>query len=174
MASRIYSPSYFVYEGDGGLNPPARPTLDQVGGAAFTNDTMNPPDPDQQPMAEDYNQINYIAYCASLMIPALVIGVTLTGTTMTLNRVIAINRNISLLTSANPDISFSRTSVGHYAFGVPVAKLPQMSFPPMAFANKAGAAAASAAWLSSGSYVVYTSDNTGLIDCSFVLCVSGY
>lgn len=171
--SRTISPSYFVLEGDGGVNPPARPTLDQVGGAAFTNDTAYPPIPDQQPTAEDYNQVSLCTWAASLMIPVLRVGVT-SGAPPSLNSVRAVHRNFSTLLAANPDVSVSRTAQGHYQVTVSTTKLPQKDSDPRAYANKAGACAASAVWTSSGVYDVYVSDATGLIDASFTLEISGY
>lgn len=171
--SRTVSPEYFVIEGDGGVNAPARPTVDQVGGAAFVNDTANPPIPDQQPVAEDFNQITLCAWSAAKMMPAIRVGVT-SGAPPALNAVVAASRNISTLLVANQDVSVTRTAQGHYQVVVSTTKLPQKDSPPKAFANKAGACAASASWSSAGHYEVYVSDATGLIDADFTLEVSGY
>ena len=172
--ARAVSPSYFVFEGDGGLNNPARPTLAQVGGAAFVDSTQHPPIPDEQPCAPDYNQINFIAYVAALLLPAATIGVTVTGTTPALNSVIALNRSISTVTVTNPDVSVARQALGQYRVSITSTKLPQITWAPRAHANKAGSAAASASRVSAGVYDVYLSNNTGAIDCSFSLEVSGY
>lgn len=170
---RTVSPDYFVLEGDGGSNTPARPTIDQVGGAAFVNDTYNPPIPDQQPTAEDFNQITLCAWAAVKMMPVIRVGVT-AGAPPALNAIVAANRNISTVLVTNPDISVTRTSQGRYEVVLPTTKLPQKDSPPKAYANKAGAAAASAVWTSAGHYDVYVSDATGVIDADFVLEVSGY
>jgi hypothetical protein len=173
--SRTVSPTYFVFEGDGGSNPPARPTIDQVGGANFT-DCTEPgyaPIPDIQPMSADYNQLSLIAWAASRMMPVLKIGVT-SGIPPTINAVVAVSRNVSLLLSANPDVQVTRASQGHWQIVVSTTKLPQSDSPPKAFANNAGACAVSAVWSSAGHYDVYTSDATGLIDAGFTLELSGY
>jgi hypothetical protein len=171
--TRTASPDYFVLEGDLGSNVPAVPTLDQMSGADFTDDLENPPIPDQQPTAADWNQVAFTAWAAAKMAPRLSIGCT-GGSSPALNSVVAMNRNISTNTPTNPDIALSHIATGHYTVAIPTAKLPAMTMPPRAWANKAGACAASASWVSAGLIAVYTSDSTGLIDAAWTLEVSGY
>jgi hypothetical protein len=179
--ARVTSPAYFVFEGDLGSNLPARPTLDQMGGAAFVNCVApdQAPIPDEEPLAEDFNQISLVAWAASKMMPALIVGCD-GASSPVLTSVVAVNRNISTNAPTNPDISVTHSATGHYVVQVyanatsPSAKLPPMTWGPMANANKSGKAAASAAWNSAGKYDVYTHDNTGAIDAAFTLSISGY
>jgi hypothetical protein len=173
--TRTASPAYFVVEGDGGINAPAIPTLDQMSGAAFTDDTAYPPIPDQQPTAADWNQVSFTAWADTKLTPKLTVGIT-GGVSPTINSVIAANRNISTTTgtSSNGDVAVSHVGTGHYTITVTYTKLPPQTCPPKAHANVAGAAAASAFRTGAGVVDVYVSNNSGLIEGSFTLDMSGY
>lgn len=175
--SRIVSPAYFVIEGDGGSNTPKRPTLDQLSGANFSNCVApyQAPIPDEEPLAEDWNQLAFTVWALSQMMPVLIVGIT-GGASPALNKVIAPNRNIDQTVPTNANVSVAHQGTGHYRVTIGSAStlLPQISWPPQAFANKTGSCAASAAWVSAGVYDIYLSDNTGAIEANCSLAISGY
>ena len=172
------APDYFTLEGDpGNAVPPTIVALDDgTGGAGdgalcafLSNDQEFMPNPGQEPDARDLNQTAYLAWAAGVMIPKISIAIHISGTTPSVQSLIAPNRTI---VSAN--ITPTRTALGVYTIAVPQTKLPQKTMPPKAYANKGGRAAASAVWTSSALYTVYLTDDAGAIDCDFTLDVFGY
>ena len=115
------------------------------------------------------NQAAYLAWAASVMFPKLSVAIHVSGTTPSVNSLIAPNRNI-----VSGDITVTRNAQGVYYVTVPTAKLPQKTIPGKAVANYAGICSASVTWASNGVYHVYLGTGATAIDCDFVLDVFGY
>jgi hypothetical protein len=170
---------FFTLEGDSvtATAPYIIALDDGTGGGAGTtalcaflvNDQGEMPDPGEHPDARDLNQTAYLAWAAGVMMPKLSIAVDVTGTTPSVESIIAPNRNI-----VAGDITVTRTGAGTYTVAVPVAKLPQKTMPPKAYCNYAGFGNASAAWTSSGLYTVYVNDNSAALDADFSIDVWGF
>jgi hypothetical protein len=172
------APSYFSLEGDPSNSvAPYIVALDDGSGGAgdnaltayLVNDQENMPEPGQMPDARDLNQAAYLAWAASIMFPKLSVAIHVSGTTPSVQSLIAPNRKI-----VSGDIGLSRNAQGVYYVTVPTAKLPQRTMPPKAYANDAAICSASAVWASNGVYHVFLGTGATAIDCDFVLDVWGY
>ena len=172
------APSYFTLEGDAdnAIAPYIIALDDGSGGAGddplvayLINDQENMPEPGEQPDARDLNQTAFLAWAAGIMMPKLTVAIHVSGTTPSVQSLIAPNRNI-----VSADITVTRTGAGVYTVAVPTAKLPQRTNPPKAYCNAAAAGFASAAWTSNGLYTVYLNNAAGTLDADFSIDVFGY
>jgi hypothetical protein len=74
------APLYFVFDGDpdNGVVPRI-PSVDDLGGAEFKNDLIEPPDPGEFPMAEDENQQELVLAALARVATMLNVSVAFVG-----------------------------------------------------------------------------------------------
>jgi len=121
------TPTFCTFDGDP-LNAvyPARPTVDEMGGAAFVDDDLYPPVPEQNVTAADVNEMQNLLTRACRMIPTASFWVRKNGATMTLLGFKSCN---DLL--LNTDISVSTDGGNNMIIQWPRHKLPAGVVPPM-------------------------------------------
>lgn len=71
MAAKTYP----VYDGDGGTAVPARPSLDDLGGADLEDDQEYPPDPETDPTAAAWNQRARVHSAHAKVVPVMLLSV---------------------------------------------------------------------------------------------------
>lgn len=127
------SPTYPVFEGDGGAHTPLRPTASlHLGGLEFQDHPTHPPTDRRRMSSTDFMQSTMtIERCASV-VPVLQVDCTGHATTPTINSVASAN---TTLTSSN--VTISRTGTGAYDIQWPSSKLPPATIRPRAFVSTA-------------------------------------
>lgn len=134
------SPVYPVYEGDGGVNAPKRPTADvDLGGLGFVDSVKYPPKDRERLSATDYMQVTMSLERIARMTPVLVadfdIEVGLTGNP---DYVVCVNDTVT-----TASVTLSETSSGHYRVTIPAGKIPTANCKPKVDVINSGGAVAS-------------------------------
>lgn len=121
------SPVYPVYEGDGGLNAPKRPTASvDLGGLDFVDSVKYPPKDRERLSATDYMQTTMSLERIARMVPVLIVDVLVDDVPdLTVVNVVSTN---DALTTAN--VTPSRLSLGKYRITIPSGKLPTANSRP--------------------------------------------
>lgn len=123
------SPVYPVFEGDGGVNAPKRPTADvDLGGLSFIDSVKYPPKDRERLSATDYMQATMSLERVARMIPVLIVDATLVTSPSAMPLyVLSVN---DALTTAN--VTISETGTGAYRVTIPSGKLPTAAASPEA------------------------------------------
>lgn len=97
------TPTYCTFDGDiaNGVFP-YTPSVSDMGGAAFVNDDVYPPKPEENVTAEDVNSMQKLIERACRMIPKASFHVSLSGSAVTL---VGFRSCSDLLTAANVTVS---------------------------------------------------------------------
>lgn len=82
-------PLFNVFDGDGGSNVPRRPSLDDLGGAAYEDDQQYPPDPLTMPSAAMENQNEMVLYGLAKMGATALVYVKFTGGTPAIDTLVS-------------------------------------------------------------------------------------
>lgn len=121
------SPVYPVFEGDGGVNAPKRPTADvDLGGLSFVDSVKYPPKDRERLSATDYMQATMSLERVARMIPVLIVEGGLETGGPGIDAVVSVN---DALTTGN--ISVTENSSGVYTVSIPSGKLPTSSGRPV-------------------------------------------
>jgi len=130
------TPTYSVFDGDGGANTPKRPVAaTDLGGLNKKNVLGYEPDPDEQVTAEDVMQWERCIEAMGRMIPMLNADLYLqSGASVTINVT-------SVKTSLNTtNVVVTDVGPGHYRVTVPVNSLPATNGRPVTFLASASSA----------------------------------
>jgi hypothetical protein len=121
---------YFSFEGneDGGIAP-HRPSVDDLGGESFENDTAYPPD-DDAPCAEQQNEIDRVLAAVAGISPVLAFTLDFNSGDPYIARFYCANRTVSMSSLTLTDNGSGDTSVVY-----PEGKLPPAVLDPAAFNN---------------------------------------
>jgi hypothetical protein len=154
------TPTYSVFDGDGGVNPPKRPVAaTDLGGLNKKNVLGYEPDPDERVTAEDVMQWERCIEAMGRMLPMLHVDLYLAAATAQVINVVSVK---SSLTTAN--VTAVEIGTGHYRVTVPAYSLPSSNAKPMAYLTggiSATIAHASAATTSSVQWEIYTQNASG-------------
>jgi hypothetical protein len=130
------TPTYAVFDGDGGANVPKRPVAStDLGGLYKVNDIKYAPNPDTQVTAEDVKQWEMCIERMARMLPVLKFDITLT-TSMTG----AHPAHVSCVNNAigTSDVNVSETGYGTYRASWSPSTLPASNGAPMVTVIKTG------------------------------------
>lgn len=115
------SPVYPVFEGDGGVNAPKRPTASvDLGGLSFTDSVKYPPKDRERLSATDYMQVTMSLERIARMSPVLIVDILVDDVPDL--AVVGVTSVNDVLTTAN--VVPSRLSLGKYRITIPSGKLP--------------------------------------------------
>lgn len=156
------SPSYPVYEGDGGHNAPRRPTAWVDLGGLDRTDATNPPPVDRQELAStDVMQATMSLERIARMAPNLVAELTLvTGAPHAAASVACVNDMI-----IPADVVVTNTATGKYRINYPPSRLPVSNCSPYANIIDSGGLIGSVDTLNQTptSVEIWTYDTTGTL-----------
>ena len=114
------SPDYYVLDGDPGASiEPRRPTLADVGGAAFVDDQAYPPDPTTMPSAAMENQNEKLIQGFGKVVPIAILSIKFAAGTPGIDRMTALG---SLLEAAH--FTIAKLGVGYTRISWAANKLP--------------------------------------------------
>lgn len=114
------SPIYPVFEGDGGLNTPKRPTADvDLGGLDFVDSVKYPPKDRERLSCTDYMQVTMSLERVARMTPVLIVEGSVEGGSASVTSIVSTNDS---LTTAN--VTIAEGSTGVYTITIPAARLP--------------------------------------------------
>jgi hypothetical protein len=114
------SPLYSVFEGDGGVNAPKRPTaLVDLGGLSFTDNIKFPPKDREHLSSSDFMQATRCEEAIARMIPVMRVELSLATGAVSVTSVVAVN---SALTTTN--VTVTETGSGLYTVQWPASMLP--------------------------------------------------
>lgn len=116
------SPTWPVFDGDGGTNTPKRPTTDDMGGLLFENSIAYPPTDGRRPRAENWKEVEWAIEAIAHMMPIAKVDVTWSGTAVTAVTVISASNEAALQSA----ITTSTISAGGGGFIItwPAGTLP--------------------------------------------------
>lgn len=149
-------------------SPPRRPSLDDVGGGAYQNDTKHPPDPGD-PNAHDVNQIAKQVVALAALGAAAAIHVTFSGGTPSIVSVQCVRADITGDSFSILDNAAGDTSITHTGGLLPVATWPAFAHQVDDTEIDRGPRVSS---ITNGWRIKSKLGATGT-DCNFVLFVSG-
>lgn len=113
------SPTYPVFEGDGGANTPLRPVAEtHLGGLQFQDHPTKPPADKRRMSATDFMQTTMTVERAARMVPALVVDVDGTGT-LAISGVICTNDAVTA-----SSVSVTSAATGSYVVTWTAGSLP--------------------------------------------------
>lgn len=112
------SPTYFVFDGDGGANAPRKPSSADVGGYAKLDDADYPPDPTTMLAAADWNQIARLIEGMGRLIGCATITVA-AGVSAVITGAVGLGTGITTAT-----FTLVRNGAGDYSITWPASKFP--------------------------------------------------
>jgi len=145
------------------LAPPRRPTLDDVGGAGFTNDPDFPPSP-AEPDADGYNQTGMLAVAAAGMVPVRGVSVRFQAGVPLVDLQADMRSTPAVLTLTD-------NGAGDTTITYPSGSYPAPVLRAAAFLNEDVAALAPTVTIVTNGFRVRTRNSAGtLTDIAFTLC----
>lgn len=112
------------------LDPPRRPSLDELGGAQKANHPRRPPDPVKHPTAEEWNHFAKLLKKLAEMVPLARVTVRFNTGTPTITHVKSMRGDLVAGDFTVQDHGDGHTSLRWIAPGSPGAKLPPTSSAP--------------------------------------------